>query len=141
MSVIRASKMVVLAATVSSRHPAGKISCCRTQNTCVAGRTTRRGNCGIILGLHRAVATCITGISIGGGSRLATDQINSCAHCTTRDLSALLDRTLRLLQPRFPPHIIDVQWVQRNFNQEAHAGTNAGVCVGVPERRILFYDD
>ena len=97
--------------------------------------------CGLILGLHRAVAAGFTAISIRGDSQLVIDQITGRARCTTRGLSPLLDRALRLMKPRFFPHGIDSQWVRRNVNAEADAAANAGLRVRVEKRRILFYDD
>ena len=97
--------------------------------------------CGLILGLHRAVAAGFTVISIRVDSQLVIDQITGRARCTTRGLSPLLDRALRLMKPRFSPHGIDSQWVRRNVNAEADAAANAGLRVRVEKRRILFYDD
>ena len=61
---------------------------------------------------------------------------------TTRGLSPLLDRALRLMDSRSFPHGIDVQWVRRKCNAEADAAANnAGLRARKHERRILFYDD
>ena len=97
--------------------------------------------CGLILGLHRARAAGFTALSIRGDSQLIVDHITGRARCTTRGLSPLLDRALRLMDPRSFPHGIDVQWVRRKCNAEADAAANAGLRARKHERRILFYDD
>ena len=97
--------------------------------------------CGLILGLHRARAAGITALSIRGDSQLIIDHITGRARCTTRCLSPLLDRALRLMDPQHFPHGIDVQWVRRNCNAEADAAANAGLRARKHDRRILFYDD
>ncbi len=52
-----------------------------------------------------------------------------------------MDRALRLLDPRYFPHGIDVQWVRHNCKADADAAANAGQRARKHERRILFYDD
>jgi ribonuclease HI len=97
--------------------------------------------CGLILGLHRALAAGITALSIRGDSQLIIAHITGRARCTTRSLSPLLDRALRLMDPRAFPHGIDVQWVRRNCNVEADTAANAGLRARNQERRILFFDN
>ena len=77
--------------------------------------------CGLILGLHRAVAAGITALSMRGNLQLIIAHITGRARCTTRSLSPLLDRALRRMDPRSFPNGIDVQWVGRNCNAEADA--------------------
>ncbi len=97
--------------------------------------------CGLILGLHRALAAGITALSIGGDSQLIIAHTTGRARCTTRSLSPLLDRALRIMDPRAFPHGIDVQWVRRNGNAEAETAANAGLRARNQERRILFFDN
>ncbi len=70
--------------------------------------------CGLILGLHHALAAGITALSIRGDSQLMIAHITGRARCNTRSLSPLLDRALRLMDPHSFPHGIDVQSVRRN---------------------------
>ncbi len=97
--------------------------------------------CGLILGLHRALVAGVTALSIRSDSQLIFEHITGRARCTTRGLSPLLDRSLRLMDPRSIPHGIDVQRVRRNCNAEADAAANAGLRVRKHERRILFHVD
>ena len=55
--------------------------------------------CGLILGPHRGLAAGITALSIRGDSQLIIEHITGRARCTTRGLSPLLDRALRLIDP------------------------------------------
>ncbi len=95
----------------------------------------------LILGLHSAVAAGFTASSIRADSRLVIDQVTGRASCTTRGLSPLLDRALRLTKRRFPPDGVDCHWGGHNVNAEADAAANAGLRVRVAKRRIPFYDD
>jgi ribonuclease HI len=91
--------------------------------------------------LFWVLAAGITALSTRGDSQLIIAHITGRARCTTRCFSPLLDRALRLMDPRSFPHEIDVQWVRRNCNAEADAAANAGLRARNQERRILFYDN
>ncbi len=91
--------------------------------------------------MHWALAAGITALSIPGDAQLIIAHITGRARCTTRCLSPLRDRALRLMDPRSFPHGIDVQWVRRNWNAEADAAANAGLRARNNERRKRFYDN
>jgi ribonuclease HI len=99
------------------------------------------GISGLILGLHRALAVRITALSTRGDSKRIVAHITARARGTTRSVSPLLDRALRIMDPRSFPHGIDVQWVRRNGNAGADAAANAGRRARQHESRILFNDN
>jgi ribonuclease HI len=97
--------------------------------------------CGLILGLHCALAAGITALSMRGDSQLIIAHITGRARCTARSLSPLLDRALCLMDPRAFSNGMDVQWVRRNCNAEADEAANAGLRARNQARRILFFDN